>query len=115
MKVDRLQREAHTIEVMLEIYCRGHHRPRGALCAECQTLQAYALERLAKCPYHDAKPTCGRCTIHCYKPAMRAQVRQVMRFAGPRMVLSHPWLALLHAIDELTRPRKPKVDVKSKG
>jgi hypothetical protein len=29
----------------------------------------------------------------------------VMRYAGPRMLLSHPFLALLHLIDGLRKPR----------
>ena len=31
---------------------------------------------------------------------MRERVRQVMRYAGPRMLLRHPILALLHLRDE---------------
>ena len=29
------------------------------------------------------------------------QVREVMRYAGPRMPLRYPWLALLHLLDKL--------------
>jgi hypothetical protein len=99
---DRLERERHTIQLMIEIYCRGQHHPAGALCAECQQLSAYAMQRIDKCPYQADKPTCAKCTIHCYKPAMRDQVRRVMRYAGPRMMLYHPVLAILHYVDEMT-------------
>lgn len=105
-KQSRLERERHTIEVMIEIYCRGHHHSTGALCAECQQLFAYATQRIDKCPYQGDKPTCAKCPIHCYKPAMREQVRQVMRYAGPRMMLYHPLLAILHYKDEITRGNK---------
>jgi hypothetical protein len=44
------------------------------------------------------KPVCNQCAVHCYRPAMREQVRAVMRFAGPRMVWSHPVLAVRHLI-----------------
>jgi hypothetical protein len=37
--------------------------------------------------------------VHCYKPDRREQVRQVMRWAGPRLAFRHPWLALMHFID----------------
>jgi hypothetical protein len=30
---------------------------------------------------------------------MRGQVREVMRYAGPRMLLRHPVLAVLHLLD----------------
>ena len=37
--------------------------------------------------------------MHCYKPDMRQKVRQVMRYAGPRMMLRHPILAVRHMLD----------------
>jgi len=99
----RLLREAKTIEAMLRLYCRDHHGAEWALCAGCTPLLDYARERLAGCPYAEHKPTCARCPIHCYRPEMREQVRRVMRYAGPRMLLRHPILALLHLLDGLRR------------
>lgn len=103
---DRLKRERHTIKVMLGIYCRRHHRYRKTLCPECQTLLNYALQRMEKCPFQDAKPTCAKCSIHCYKARQREQVRQVMRYAGPRMTIHHPFLALRHYVDQCRWGRK---------
>ncbi len=40
------------------------------------------------------KTFCANCKVHCYKPQMREQIRQVMRFSGPRMLLYHPVLAI---------------------
>jgi hypothetical protein len=37
--------------------------------------------------------------VHCYQREIRAQVREVMRYAGPRMLLRHPILAITHLID----------------
>jgi hypothetical protein len=37
----------------------------------------------------------------CYTPDMRERIRAVMRFSGPRMLLHHPWLALMHLVDGL--------------
>ena len=37
-------------------------------------------------------------SVHCYQPQMREQIRQVMRFSGPRMLLYHPVLAVWHLI-----------------
>ncbi|MBI4733960.1 MAG: nitrous oxide-stimulated promoter family protein [Rubrobacteridae bacterium] len=98
-KQDRLERERHTIQVMIKLFCNGNHRTSDALCAECQQLQVYAMQRIDKCPYQRDKPTCAKCTIHCYKPTMREHIRQVMRYAGPRMLLSHPLLAVCHYLD----------------
>ncbi|MCC7262626.1 MAG: nitrous oxide-stimulated promoter family protein [Candidatus Latescibacteria bacterium] len=114
VKKDRLARERHTIQVMIEIYCRGHHQQTESPCAECQQLWAYAQQRLDKCPYQDDKPTCAQCPTHCYKPAMREQVRQVMRYAGPRMMLYHPLLALFHYLDEMIRAGRSKAELKGK-
>lgn len=108
----RRAREFRTIAAMLRMYCRAHHGARGrALCPDCAALHDYAHRRLARCVFGEAKPTCATCTVHCYKPAMRNQVRRVMRWAGPRMLWRHPLLAIRHLIAErrpapvLHRPR----------
>lgn len=104
----RLQRESRTMAAMVRIWCRDHHGTGAAApCAECRRFLDYAERRLEKCPYGEAKPTCARCPIHCYKPAQREQARVVMRYAGPRMTLRHPWLSLLHVLDGLRRVEHP--------
>jgi hypothetical protein len=102
----RLRREYRTMSVMVGIYCRDHHGSTSP-CPDCRNFLAYAGRRLEKCPYGEAKPTCARCPIHCYKPAQREQAKVVMRYAGPRMTLSHPWLAFLHVLDKLRRVEHP--------
>lgn len=103
-KPPRLRREARTVAVMVGIYCRDiHSSPRGQLCNECQDLVDYALLRLSKCPWQEAKTTCANCPVHCYKPERREQIRRVMRYAGPRMLLRHPILALRHLGDGLRK------------
>ena len=93
---------------MTGIYCADHHGQQGGLlCDECAELMRYAKVRLQKCPYGDAKPTCANCPIHCYKKLQREQVRTVMRYAGPRMPLRHPWRALTHTFDKLRRAVHP--------
>jgi len=100
----RLARELATITAMIAIYCRDHHQPAGSqLCPQCRELAAYAAKRLAKCPFQQEKPTCGNCTVHCYAPRYRIEVRSVMRYAGPRMVWAHPLMALRHLIDSRRR------------
>jgi hypothetical protein len=102
----RIRREKKTIEAMLHIYCNKHHNGRGELCQECNGLLNYAKMRLDKCPFQENKTTCGNCLIHCYQPQMRAKVKAVMRYSGPRMLLHHPILALHHAIDGFKKPKK---------
>ena len=81
---------------MVEIYCRKHHGHGEALCGECRRLLEYAMERIERCPYRDRKPACSVCEVHCYRPELREEIRRVMRYAGPRMLLRHPVLAILH-------------------
>ena len=95
----RLDREKRTIRAMIGMYCRAHHAPADFLCPECAELLDYAVARTDRCRFGTDKPTCANCPVHCYKPAMRERVRTVMRYAGPRMLLRHPVLALLHLWD----------------
>jgi hypothetical protein len=94
---------------MIELYCRDRHRPARPPCDECETLWRYVEERLARCPLATDKPTCLRCTVHCFQPAMRERIRAVMRHAGPRMTWRHPLLALRHLLDGRRKPaaRRP--------
>ena len=104
----RLAREMRTIRAMLRIACRDRHGTVQGLCEECATLADYAAKRLALCPYGTDKPTCVNCRIHCNGPRQREQVRDMMRYAGPRMMLRHPVLAIMHVIDGRRRaPPKP--------
>lgn len=100
----RLEREKAVVGQMIEIYCRHHGHPgRGAdgFCPECAALLEYALARLDSCPRADVKTSCRKCLVHCYAPSRRQQIRQVMRYVGPRMLFIHPGAALRHLIDEL--------------
>jgi Nitrous oxide-stimulated promoter len=43
-------------------------------------------------------------------------VREVMRYAGPRMILRHPWLALMHVVDKRhVAPQKPNAAARPAG
>ncbi|EHN68306.1 nitrous oxide-stimulated promoter family protein [Aliivibrio fischeri] len=95
----KLNTEFKTVSAMIEIYCKKHHNATH-LCEECQQLMDYAEVRLDRCPYGENKPTCNTCPIHCYKPEPKEQMRRVMRFSGPRMLLHHPILAIRHLLSE---------------
>jgi hypothetical protein len=84
---------------MLYLYCKDQHGNSLSLCPDCQELLDYATQRLERCPFQEDKTTCAKCPVHCYQPAMRLRIRQVMRYAGPRMLLKHPTLAAWHVID----------------
>ncbi|MFW2365981.1 MAG: nitrous oxide-stimulated promoter family protein, partial [Desulforhopalus sp.] len=57
--------------------------------------------------FQQDKPTCGNCTIHCYKQDMRDKVRKVMRYSGPKMIRFHPLLAFFHLLDSRKKQKNP--------
>ncbi|MGD2103939.1 MAG: nitrous oxide-stimulated promoter family protein [Anaerolineae bacterium] len=97
----RISREKKTVEAMIRIACRGRHGARDELCEGCERLLHYALKRLDRCPFQAGKPTCAECPIHCYRPFERERIQVVMRYAGPRMPLRHPFLTIGHMLDGL--------------
>ncbi len=106
MRGSGIAREKRTVSAMVRMYCRDIHGRRD-LCEDCSSLLSYSERKLDACPFKDTKPTCARCTVHCYEASMRAKMRSVMRYSGPRMFIRHPVLAIAHVSDRRTRsPRK---------
>jgi len=105
----RLARELATIRTMARMHCHDVHGTREGLCAQCEALMDYATRRLDRCVFGDDKPTCANCKVHCYNAHNREAVRAMMRYAGPRMLLRHPVLAVAHMIDgSRPAPELPK-------
>ncbi|MCI5561486.1 MAG: nitrous oxide-stimulated promoter family protein [Phocaeicola sp.] len=102
MKKYSLAKEKKIIETMIRLYCRKKEGNK-TLCASCTELLAYANERIDRCKIKQTGITCKVCPIHCYNPLMREKIREVMRYAGPRMILYHPIMAFSHLYRELTK------------
>ena len=100
------EREKRMVSQMIALYCRKKHHTRGDLCPQCAALDADAKMRADKCPFMETKTFCSNCRIHCYKPDMRAKIREVMRFAGPRMILHHPVAAIRHVVETKKEQRR---------
>lgn len=100
---DKRENEYKICALMIQIYCRGVHKNKRAMeggdgmCGECRGLAEYVRERIKKCPFMETKTFCAMCRVHCYKSEMRGKIKKVMRYAGPRMIFYHPFLALKHA------------------
>ncbi len=107
-----ITREKKTVEAMVRLYCAGrdHDREADGICPTCRQLLSYSHQRLDRCPYGELKPTCKECPIHCYQPACREEMRVVMREAGPRMLVRHPILAVVHLWKDHFRkaPKRPR-------
>jgi len=87
---------------MVTLYCKNHHHGQP-LCAECRRLLDYALQRVQKCKFGEDKPTCEKCPVHCYRKDEKEAIRKVMRYAGPRMILHHPCMALRHLVNGISK------------
>ena len=93
--MNRIGREKHTVSWMIRLYCRKKEGNKE-ICSECRELEEFAHKRLSACRYGEQKTSCKKCPTHCYRKDMRERIRQVMRFAGPRMILYHPLEAVRH-------------------
>ena len=107
--MDRLSREKKTITAMVVMHCKGRHGKGGETCPGCRELLEYALARVEHCRFREHKPVCADCRAHCYNRDMRARITEVMRYAGPRMALRHPYLALMHFVDGRRKPSPEKI------
>ena len=96
---DRISQEKAAVELMIRLYCR-RKEGNDTLCTACCELLDYALNHLDRCRFGPDKPTCRECSVHCYNNEMRERIRTVMRWAGPRMMLYHPMVAVRHLLSE---------------
>lgn len=104
------EREKATVSEMIALYCKKQHKTKKGLCLECTELNEYARLRSDKCPFMETKTFCSNCKVHCYKPEMREKIREVMRFSGPRMIFTHPVMAIRHVIESKREKRRLKKD-----
>lgn len=110
------EKEKRLIPIMIKKYCQGNHKIARAeqcikhdgICAECHELTEYALMRLDKCPFKKNKQFCSLCKIHCYSQEMRERIKNVMKYSGKRMLLSHPIFAVSHVSQMIKNRRKSK-------
>lgn len=95
----RIAREKLTIKKMIALY-ESQCPQASAVQGHYDALFAYAQKRLDKCVFGEEKPACKQCPVHCYQPAKREEMKQIMRWAGPRMLWRHPVLTVRHLIDD---------------
>jgi hypothetical protein len=112
----KLRRDLKVLATFIRVYCDGHHRtaPREVerlkthdvteiygrpleLCSACRKLLTHAFVKRTACPL-DPKPMCKKCPQHCYGSPYRAQIREVMRYAGRKLVLRGRLDYLLHLL-----------------
>ena len=100
-------REREVVTQMIAVYCRANHGAlRGQLCDECSELTEYASRRIERCPFMATKTFCSQCKVHCYAKQQRQAIKDVMRYAGPRMLLHHPLMTIHHGLDTFAAKRR---------
>lgn len=110
---EKRAQEKRVMEKMMHLYCNGKHgTPKKQLCEQCAALLQYANSRTENCPHMENKTFCSKCPTQCYKPEKRTEIKEVMRYAGPRMLLHDPVLVIKHALD--THSKKQHNVVKNK-
>lgn len=111
-----LLRDLKTLATFIRIYCDNHHdgQPRQeaafrthdvravagrpvVLCRDCSKLLQHAFVKRSMCPM-DPKPACKHCPKHCYHPAYRQKIREVMKYSGRKLVLSGRLDYLFHLL-----------------
>ena len=108
-KTEKKRRKEQRVVEEIKLYCSKNHpsyKESNTMCHECRTLSDYAKQRSKHCPFMEQKTFCANCKVHCYKPEMREQIRKVMRFSGPRIILYHPVMAVWHLICSVKEKRK---------
>lgn len=108
---EKREREKEIVSEMIEVYCHAQHGKRDGLCPQCAEIDAYARERSDRCPVMENKTFCSNCPVHCYRPEMRERIREVMRFAGPRMITRRPIAAMRHVIE--TKREKKRLEAQA--
>lgn len=83
---------------MIRLYCKLNHKTKELCNKDCTELNEYEQRKLNICPFGDNKPVCKDCTVHCYSTDRKENIKEIMRFPRPRMMLYHPIDFLKHLI-----------------
>ncbi|MCS2716230.1 nitrous oxide-stimulated promoter family protein [Bacteroides thetaiotaomicron] len=94
-KKPRITQEKRTVEIMIRLYCRKKRRMQPFV-RSAKSCSATHMPVLTIVRSERKKSSCKKCPVHCYKPAMRKRMREVMRFSGPRMLFYAPLEAIRH-------------------
>ncbi len=95
LKKSRRESEIETVETMIRMYCKAKHKTEN-LCRSCDNLVTYTNIKQEHCVFGESKPVCSQCQVHCYQTKEREEIKEIMRFAGPRMIFYHPVMAIDH-------------------
>ncbi len=110
-------KEKELITIMINLYNKKKFKQKQ-LTKEMQELLDYSYLRIENCPHrkknlNGEKPFCSCCSIQCYKADMRQNMVEVMKFSGPRILFSHPIVAIDHLQKTLKFKKEQKREVRN--
>lgn len=94
---NKREKKKKTLNFMFDIYKKSHPQRKEDL----DELKSYAFTRIDKCPNVEEGIYCNTCKIHCFKEDEKEEMRKIMKFSGPRMMIYHPILAMDHLISTI--------------
>lgn len=97
MRKEKIEKEKEVIRLMIKLYCYKKLK-LSYIPKEYAELTEYAIRRLDMCKFGNAKSSCKKCPIHCYKKDKREEIREIMRWAGQRMIFFAPIAAIKHLL-----------------
>jgi len=92
----RITWEKNTFYKMIRLYYKHHNNIEKELKNEYIELYNYSISRINACIFKNKKPVCSKCKIHCFNDEYGEEVRKIMRWSGPRMILYYPKSALIY-------------------
>lgn len=111
-----VRKDLKTLALFIRLYCSQRHTTAEkervqlkthdvmaiagrelVLCPDCRKLLAHAFTKRSHCPM-EPKPACKHCPNHCYHPTYRAQIREVMKYSGRKMLLGGRLDYLFHLL-----------------
>ncbi|KWZ79082.1 nitrous oxide-stimulated promoter family protein [Anaerococcus tetradius] len=99
----KLKEEYIIVCEMIDLY---HRKNDSFSDDEISELKAYVKSKLSSCIHGSSKLFCSYCKIHCYEPARREQIREIMKFSGPRFIFYRPGMSIKHLLHKSSLIRK---------
>nr|WP_293444379.1 nitrous oxide-stimulated promoter family protein [Prevotella sp.] len=91
------ERDKQTVKLMIQMYCK-HRLKTSQIPEKYRQLINYANTRLDHCSWGKDKPACKDCPHHCFLPEKQKEIREVMKWSGPRMLIWSPRSAFRHLL-----------------
>lgn len=91
------EKDRATLNAIARIYCDAHHgeapKDSDGLCSSCCAAVESTMDRVSVCPFGHAG-NCEDCSVKCQRGGDQKRIKEIMKYAAPRMFLRHPLMSL---------------------